>query len=130
MCDAMLIARGLVSHIRVAETKDRKGLEQEYLTGSRLFLLLLPSLQLWQEIFAHMPCLIFRHSHLNAEFHILLDFIVQAYAFIKEPASLKAVKTIFFARAAVFLCPMIFRFPEGHTATLTHWSRGKFHIFN
>jgi hypothetical protein len=71
-----------------------------------------------------------RHSHLNAEFHILLDFIVQAYAFIKEPASLKAVKTIFFACAAVFLCPMIFRFPEGHTATLTHGSRGKFHIFN
>jgi hypothetical protein len=93
-------------------------------------LLFVPSLQRWQYGLTHMPRHIFRHTHPDAQFHILVYFLFQDYAFIRKRASLKAVKTIVFPFPAIFFCARIFIVSQGHPATLAYGPLWKFHTCN
>src|SRR5665647_3102051 len=91
------------------------------LKGGLNNLLFPPPLQLWQYVFAHMSCHIFRHSHLNAEFYVLLNFLLKGYSLIQKVALLKAVKTIIFTFTSVSIGTKIFILFNWHTTTLTNW---------
>jgi hypothetical protein len=81
---------------------------KEGLNDTRSGSLFPPPLKLRQYVFAHMSRHIFRHSHLNAEFYVLLNFLLQGYPVVQKAAILKAVKTILFTFTSVSIGSEIF----------------------